>query len=107
MTGNGIQLRSITLLLLPSILLTILLLVVPVGFLFRYSFYQLDISNQITGGFSFANFTKLLTDRYYLGIIGETLLLSFVVTVLALVIGLPLAAYLWRANREKMVSYGG
>jgi len=100
MTGNGIQLRSITLLLLPSILLTVLLLIVPVGFLFRYSFYQLDISNQITDGFSFANFTKLLTDRYYLEIVGKTLLLSFIVTVFALVIGLPLAAYLWKASRR-------
>jgi putative spermidine/putrescine transport system permease protein len=100
MTGNGMQLRSITLLLMPSILLTVLLLVVPVGFLFRYSFYQLDISSQITGGFSFANFTKLLADRYYLEIIGKTLMLSFVVTMLALIIGLPLAAYLWKASRR-------
>jgi putative spermidine/putrescine transport system permease protein len=90
--------RSIILLLMPSILLTVLLLVLPVGFLFRYSFYQLDISNQIASGFSLSNFAKLLSDSFYLEIIGKTLLLSFTVTVVALIIGVPLAAYLWRAS---------
>ena len=45
------KLRSIILLLSPSIALTALLLLVPVGFLFRYSFYEVDIANQIAGGF--------------------------------------------------------
>ena len=92
--------RSIILLLSPSIALTLLLLILPVGFLFRYSFYETDIANQIAGGFSFANFGKLLTDGFYLQIMVKTLLLSFTVTLLALVIGLPLAVYLWRASRR-------
>jgi len=92
--------RSIILLLSPAILLTVMLLLLPVGFLFRYSFYQVDISNQISSGFSLANFGKLLSDSFYLGILGKTLLLSFTVTLAALIIGLPLAAYLWKASRR-------
>jgi len=92
--------RSIALLLMPSILLTVLLLVVPVGFLFRYSFYELDISSQIASGLTFTNFVKVLGDTYYLELIGKTLLFSFAVTVFALIIGLPLAAYLWRGSRR-------
>ena len=92
--------RSIILLLSPSIALTALLLLLPVGFLFRYSFYEVDIANQIAGGFSLANFGKLLTDGFYLQIMAKTLLLSFTVTVIALLIGLPLAVYLWRASRR-------
>jgi len=92
--------RSIILLLSPSIALTFLLLLLPVGFLFRYSFYETDIANQIAGGFSFANFVKLLTDGFYLQIMAKTLLLSFTVTLVALVIGLLLAVYLWRASRR-------
>ena len=94
------KLRSIILLLSPSIALTALLLLLPVGFLFRYSFYEVDIANQIAGGFSLANFGKLLTDGFYLQIMAKTLLLSFTVTVIALLIGLPLAVYLWRASRR-------
>jgi putative spermidine/putrescine transport system permease protein len=94
------KLRSIMLLLSPSILLTSLLLLLPVGYLFRYSFYQTDIANEISSSFTLTNFGKLLTDSFYLQIMGKTLLLSLAVTVAALIIGLPLAAYLWRASRR-------
>lgn len=94
------KLRSIILLLSPSILLTSLLLLLPVGYLFRYSFYQTDIASQITGGFTLTNFSKVLTDSFYLQIMGRTLLLSLTVTVAALIIGLPMAVYLWRASRR-------
>lgn len=93
------RVRSIMLLLAPALLLTTLLLVVPVVFLFRYSLYETDISNQMTGGVTLLNFIKVFGDSYYLSILGKTLLLSFTVTMLALVIGLPLAVYAWRASR--------
>lgn len=92
--------RSIVLLLTPALLLTALLLVVPVGFLFRYSLYQTDISNEISSSATLVNFTKVFGDTFYLSILGKTLLLSFTVTVLALLIGLPLAVYIWRASRR-------
>src|SRR6185295_18273870 len=96
---------SIVLLLSPALLLTFVLLIVPVGFLFRYSFYQTDISNQIVGGLSLANFCKVLSDSFYLQIFGKTLLLSFAVTAFALIIGLPLAVYMWRASRKMRVPF--
>lgn len=92
--------RSIVLLLTPALLLTAFLLVVPVGFLFRYSLYQTDISNEISSSATLVNFTKVFGDTFYLSILGKTLLLSFTVTVLALLIGLPLAVYIWRASRR-------
>jgi putative spermidine/putrescine transport system permease protein len=92
------RVRSTLLLLAPAILLTIVLLVVPVGYLFRYSFYQADIANQITGSFSLERFNTIFTDTFYLGVLGKTLLLSLTVTIIALIVGLPLAVYVWRAS---------
>jgi putative spermidine/putrescine transport system permease protein len=92
------RVRSILLLLAPAILLTLVLLVVPVGYLFRYSFYQADIANQITGSFSLERFSTIFTDTFYIGVLGKTLLLSLIVTIIALIVGLPLAVYAWRAS---------
>ncbi|SAI55735.1 ABC transporter permease [Bordetella ansorpii] len=47
-------------------------------------------------GGMFANYAKLLTDSYYLGVVKETLVVSFNTTVLALVVGYPIAYYMVR-----------
>jgi len=43
-----------------------------------------------------ANYIKLLTDEYYLKVVLETLVVSFNTTVLALVVGYPIAYYMVR-----------
>ncbi len=48
------------------------------------------------GGWTLANYDKLLFDSYYLGVLGQTIGLSLVVSVVCLVLGYPLAYYLVR-----------
>jgi len=50
----------------------------------------------ITDGFTARDYTRLLTDSYYLEIIGRTLALGFTVTLATLVIGYPVAFFLAR-----------
>ena len=52
----------------------------------------------ITGGFTVRHYTKLVTDSYYLEIIGRTLGLGLTVTALTLVIGYPVAFFLARTR---------
>jgi putative spermidine/putrescine transport system permease protein len=52
----------------------------------------------ITGGFTASHYLKLLTDSYYLEIIGRTLALGVMVTLLTLVIGYPVALFLARST---------
>jgi putative spermidine/putrescine transport system permease protein len=47
-------------------------------------------------GFGFANYAKLFTDPYYLGVLGQTLLLSLMVATISAVIGYPVAWFMVR-----------
>lgn len=47
-------------------------------------------------GWTVARYVSLLTDRFYLGIIGQTVLLSAGVTLISVVIGYPVAYFLVR-----------
>ena len=74
---------------LPSLILWLLFLIVPLGILFVYSFGQLDI---ITFKMSFdwtVDNYKRLTDALYLGAIVRSLILSVLATVLTLTLGIP------------------
>lgn len=50
----------------------------------------------IDGGFDLANYAKLFTDPYYLGVLGQTLLLSLMVAAISAVIGYPIAWFMVR-----------
>lgn len=52
------------------------------------------------GGLTFARYRQILTDLFYLRAIGETLLLSLVVTAICIAIGYPVAYYLVRHGRR-------
>jgi putative spermidine/putrescine transport system permease protein len=47
-------------------------------------------------GFGFANYVKLFADPYYLGVLGQTLLLSLMVATISAVIGYPVAWFMLR-----------
>ncbi len=47
-------------------------------------------------GFGIANYAKLFTDPYYLGVLGQTLLLSLMVAAISAVIGYPVAWFMVR-----------
>ena len=74
-------------LLSPALLAITLLVVVPMSFIFVYSFYEnIDLAvDKVT--FQFENWNELFTDYYYHNAIWKTFRLSVIVTVLAAVLG--------------------
>lgn len=83
-------------LLAPALLLLLVAFVVPVGMMVPMSFRPYVPLVGITDGFTVRYYTKLLTDSYYLEIIGRTLALGVTVTLATLVIGYPVALFLAR-----------
>src|SRR4051812_45060898 len=79
----------------PALMLVGMLLVVPVGYLLRYS---------VAGGEAISDdpveplsaYRHILGDAFTLGIIGRTFLISATVTLVCLIAGLPLANLIWR-----------
>ena len=86
------------LLLAPSLGLLLVAFLVPVGFLIPTSIRPYVPLVGITGGVTFGHYAKLVTDSYYLEIIGRTLGLGLAVTSLTLVIGYPVAFFLARTR---------
>ena len=72
--------------------------VVPVAMLVPTSVRPYVPLVGITSGFTARHYVKLLTDSYYLEIIGRTLALGLTVTCSTLIIGYPLAFFLGRTS---------
>jgi putative spermidine/putrescine transport system permease protein len=83
-------------LLVPALLLLLAAFVLPVGMMVPMSFRPYVPLVGITDGFTVRYYTRLLTDSYYLEIIGRTLALGFTVTLSTLVVGYPVAFFLAR-----------
>jgi putative spermidine/putrescine transport system permease protein len=85
-------------LLAPALLLLLAAFVLPVGMMVPMSFRPYVPLVGITDGFTVRYYTRLLTDSYYLEIIGRTLALGFTVTLSTLVVGYPVAFFLARTR---------
>ena len=85
-------------LLVPAQLLLLAAFVLPMGMMVPMSFRPYVPLVGITDGFTVRYYTRLLTDSYYLEIIGRTLALGFTVTLSTLVIGYPVAFFLARTR---------
>jgi putative spermidine/putrescine transport system permease protein len=85
-------------LLAPALLLLLAAFVLPVGLMVPMSVRPYVPLVGITDGFTVRYYTRLLTDSYYLEIIGRTLALGFTVTLSTLVIGYPVALFLARTR---------
>ncbi len=83
-------------LLAPALLLLLVAFVLPVGMMVPMSFRPYVPLVGITDGFTARYYTRLLTDSYYLEIIGRTLALGFTVTLSTLIVGYPVAFFLAR-----------
>lgn len=91
-------LTSTFLLLVPSVLLISFLLVAPYCYMVPMSFFK---PGQVAGYekvFTLANYAKALGDKYYLRIMGLTLLYSMATTAACLLLGYPVAYYLARTR---------
>jgi putative spermidine/putrescine transport system permease protein len=89
--------RQVFWLIAPALAAVVVLLVLPLVDLLRYSFLSGDFATGEIGELTFANYAKALTDSFVRGVVGRTFGISFAVTLAALVAGLPLAAMIWRA----------
>lgn len=85
-------------LLAPALLLLLVGFAAPVGMLVPTSVRPYVPLVGITPGFTLRHYVRLLTDSYYLEIIGRTLALGLAVTVATLVIGYPVALFLARTR---------
>src|SRR5262249_51806664 len=72
--------------------------VLPVGLMVPTSFRPYVPLVGITSGFTASYYTRLVTDAYYLEIIGRTLALGLTVTLSTLVVGYPVAYFLARTR---------
>jgi putative spermidine/putrescine transport system permease protein len=86
------------LLLLPAGLLIAGLLAGPLLYLLSFSLHH-GVPGRIAvaSGLTLANYLRILTDPYYLAVMGRTLALALGATTICLLLGFPLAYFLWRA----------
>ena len=77
--------RSLALLFAPGLVIAVLLLFLPIGWLFWFSFID------EAGGLTFEHYTRIWTEGAYVAIFATTFKISILVTGICLLIGYPLA----------------
>lgn len=82
----------------PATFLVLLVVVLPIALLFRYSFNQFDPQLMVVNVFTLENYVDFWNDNYYRNILFTTLGVAALCTLLALVIGFPVAYYLARSH---------
>jgi putative spermidine/putrescine transport system permease protein len=95
MTRRGLSAAA---LLAPATLLVVATLVAPLVLLFRYSLNRFVPGEFMVEAVTVANYVKFFTDPYYLAVLGTTLWVSLLVTVICLVAGFPAALFLARTR---------
>jgi putative spermidine/putrescine transport system permease protein len=85
------------LLLAPAIAIMAALLVMPLAYLVRFSFYATAGGGEPAGGFTLGHFAKALGDGFYLGVYAKTLAMAALTTIISAVTGYPLAHFMWKA----------
>src|SRR5215469_9786935 len=85
-------------LLAPAVLLLVVAFVLPVGMMVPGSVHRYVPLVGITSEVTLTYYMRLVTDEYYLEIVGRTLALGAMVTLATLVIGYPVAFFLARTR---------
>jgi putative spermidine/putrescine transport system permease protein len=92
--------------LLPALALYGGLLVVPMLVLGRYSFYEMRPGEvRILARWTGRNYGRFFADPFYLGVLGETLLVGLIVVVACAVLSYPVAYVLARLRRGKALLF--
>lgn len=82
----------------PASIVVLIIIVLPMLLLLRSSFDPDTMQAVVEEGFTFANYQRFFTDWYYLKIFVDTLKVAILCTVLALVLGFPVAYFLARTQ---------
>jgi putative spermidine/putrescine transport system permease protein len=94
------------LLLAPILAVLAAFFVSPVAILARFSFYIARPGGQMIPAWVLQNYTRFLTDSFYLGVLWNTISLGLWVTVVCLILGYPLAYSLARTPSRRRRSLG-
>jgi len=78
----------------PASLVVLLIIMVPILMLFRYSFNHFDTVEMMQEAFTFENYVRFFADPYYRDVFITTVWVAALCTVLALVLGFPVAYFL-------------
>jgi len=89
--------RSAHWLIVPALLLIGVFLVVPYLNIVLMSLRPPAVGAAYGAGFTLANYTHALSDRYLLGVLSDTLLLGLTITPICLLLGYPVAYHLARS----------
>jgi len=100
--------KNSVLLILPTLLFLACFLVAPYFNMLVMSFRNPSTSAVYAPGFTVANYTRALTDPYYLGVLTQTVALGAVTTLICVLIAYPVAYHLARtSSRWKGLLYVG
>lgn len=80
----------------PASVVVLIIIMVPILMMFRYSFNAYDPIEIMKEGFTLDNYRKFFGDAYYRNIFLTTLKVALLCTVLALLMGFPVAYFLAR-----------
>jgi putative spermidine/putrescine transport system permease protein len=81
----------------PASLLMLVMLIVPLGFLARYSVNRFDPTQMMIAAATPANYLRFFDDPFYWTVLVTTIRVSVIVTLVCLILGLPMA---WRLARS-------
>ena len=82
----------------PASIVVLIIIMLPILMMFRYSFNAYDPIEIMKEGFTLENYRKFFQDPYYLNVFITTLQVALLCTVLSLVMGFPVAYFLARTH---------
>ncbi|MFP5110063.1 ABC transporter permease [Neobacillus sp. C211] len=86
------------LLLLPTLGIFIFFFLLPLFFLFITSFKTFDAASGIGHDWTFQNYLKFISDKFYLGVVWRTVKIALITTLAAIVISFPVAYQIAKAK---------
>lgn len=93
--------RRDSILVAPALAITVIVYLLPLLLLLRYSFNQFVPGQFMVTDFTIANYISVVADPYYRDVLLITIAMSLSITVLSLILGIPLANFISRSNRYK------
>lgn len=82
----------------PASIVVLLIILMPIFLLFRYSFNHFDPVDMMQSAFSLENYIRFFGDPYYRQVFFNTVWVAGLCTVLALVLGFPVAYFLAKSQ---------
>jgi len=82
----------------PAAAILLVFMLVPLGLILFMSFQQRSVASLWHEVWTLENYARALTDGFYLGIVLDSLRIAFMVTVLCVVIGYPIAWHIARLS---------